>query len=86
MEESRELARAIVEGTSDYAIDDSVMDCIAENYFDEEAQVEVISEILEALEIDNAEDFETAVLNDLADGEGPVLTLLENSGAGTVWE
>lgn len=86
MEEIMELARDIVEGTSDYAIDDSIMDYISEKYFDAEAQIEVVAEILEATDIDTVEDFETAFLNDLADGEGPILAILNNSGAGVVWE
>lgn len=74
--EIRKLAKQIVDGDVD--INTDIMDYISERVFDEDSQIDAISDVLEEFGITTAEDFEEEFMEQLEEGSGPILALIGN--------
>lgn len=74
--EIRKLAKQIVDGDVD--INPAIMDYVSERVFDEDSQIDAISDVLEEFDITTAEDFEEEFMEQLEEGSGPMLALIGN--------
>lgn len=71
-----EIAKEIVEG--DITIATEIIDYMEDKgFFDQASQINLIKKCFEVFDFTSADDFEDTFLEELEDGEGPMLDLLE---------